>query len=131
MIQGHEKFNVVDIFDKPTGLYIEVNWKEDDKKTNECKVLKLTFPDGKEAFMKREHLLSVLFAISKEEDQRKMIPQTVKKVRWYETVVSVKAKKDIHKGENITFPIKLTLPAEKTERIGSLPAQKSSKIFTA
>ena len=97
--------------------YLEVNWKDDDPTTNESKVLKVTSPEGHESFIDREHFMSFLFAIGREEDQRDMMPQKISRVRWYETVLSVKATKDIRKGEAIVFPIKISLPAEEKEVI--------------
>ncbi len=128
MIQGHEKIRLSDENGK-NDLFVSVNWKIDDTKTNDCKIIKFEFGDGKEAFIKREYLNAFLFAISKEEDQQKMIPQTLTKVKWYETVVSVKAQKDIRKGENITFPIKLSLPAEKKEVIRAVPKPVHKSSF--
>ena len=101
-------------------FWIEANWKPDDEATNEGKVLKFTFPDGKNSYARRNDLNQILFAIGDPETQRKMIPQKIAKVRWYETVVSVKAKNDIHKGEQITFPIKITLPITEEEIIGEV-----------
>lgn len=119
MIKHHEKFLMPDE-NKLKSFFIEVNWMSKDPKTNECKVLKVTFPNGDEVMLRKEYLAAVLFAIGTEEEQRNLIPQEITHNRWYETTVSVKAKKDIHKGEEITFPIKLSLPALKEEKVGSL-----------
>ncbi len=119
MITNHEKFRLIDE-NKNGEFFIEVNWNEKDATINECKLLKFVFPDGKCIFVKREHLNAILFAIGKEEDQRKMIPLKLSHVKWYETTVSIKAKKDIHKGENITFPIKITLPSVEQEAISEI-----------
>jgi len=115
MIDGHEKFQL-----KSEGegspWFIEVNW-QDDPKTNQCKILKITFPNGDTSFIKKEHLLAVLFAIGSESEQQKMIPQKLTRSKWYETVLSVKATKDIRRGESIIFPVKITLPAVEEEVI--------------
>ena len=118
MIDRHEKFRMPDESGKENHFFMEVNWKADDEKSNECKVIKVTFPDKSEAYLKREYLHAVIFAISKEEEQRNLVPQKLTNVKWYETVLSVKATKDIRKGENITFPIKLSLPPTEKETIG-------------
>ena len=125
MLTTHEKLRLSDKNGK-NDVFVSVNWKLDDPATNECKVIKFELPGGEEAYIAREHLLAFLFAISKEEDQREMIPQKLTKVRWYETVVKVKAKNDVRKGEELVFPIKLSLPAEEREVIGAVPQRKSS-----
>lgn len=112
MIDNYEKIRVPDE-NKKNDFFVEVNFDKKDK----CKVLRVTFPDGKQAFVKKEYLNAILFAIGNDEEQRQMIPTTVQQVRWYETVVSVKAKKDIHKGDNITFPIKISIPSPQEERL--------------
>ncbi len=128
MLKSHEKFHMLDVA-KQNDFWIEANFKEDDEATNEGKVLKFTFPDGKTSYIKRDDLNQILFAIGTPTDQMKMIPQTLTKVKWYETVLSVKANKDIKKGENITFPIKLTLPAQSEEVIAPDKANKSKFII--
>ncbi len=125
MIEGHEKFRLQDK-DGKYDLFAEVNWK-DDPKIKECKVIKFEL-DGKTAYINRDNLLAMLFAIGRPEDQRKMIPQKQTKVKWYETVVGVKATKDIHKGETITFPLKISLPAEEKEIIGEVKKKSSFLI---
>lgn len=119
MLRNHEKFKMLDKAGKNT-FWIEANWNPEDENTNEGKVLKFTFPKGETAFIKREDLHQILFALGTEEQQRKLIPQTLTKVRWYETVLSIKATKDIKKNEQITFPIKITLPPLEQEVIGEL-----------
>lgn len=118
MIEGHEKFRMQDEEGGKT-FYIEVNWR-DDPKINDCKVLRFTFPDGSNVHILKEHLNAVLFAIGTADEQRKMIPQTIRRSKWYETIVSVKAKRDIAKGEDITFPIKITLPSVEQEAIAEI-----------
>ena len=116
MLKTHEKIRVPDI-NKEKDFFAEVNWAPKDKRTNECKVIRFSFPNGDSALVLREHLNAILFAIGKEEDQRKLIPQTINRSRHYETVVGVVATKNIQKGEQINFPIKLTLPTFSEEII--------------
>lgn len=115
MIKGYEKLRVPDETKKHE-LLLEVNWNPYDEASKDCKMIRVSM-GGKSAVVKREHLNALLFAIGTEEDQRKMIPQVKRTSRWYETVVSVKATKNIAKGEAITFPIKLTLPTFEQEVI--------------
>lgn len=129
MIDGYEKLQIVDTGGKPTGLVIDVNWNPADERTNECKVLRLKFPSGEEHFVKKDMFLSFLWLIGSGEEHRKMIPQTITRTRWYESVVSVKAEKDIRKGEAITFPIKLSLPSTEEHAIAELKKEKRSSIF--
>ena len=120
MITRHEKFRLPDV-NNQNDWFIEVNWNKKDKKTNECKVVKVTHPDGSESLLKREQLHSVLFAIGNAAEQREMVPQSQKITRVYETTISVKAKKRVEKGEEITFPLRLTLPEKNQDIIGQAP----------
>jgi hypothetical protein len=127
MIKGHEKFRIPDQA-KVGDFFAEVNWNPKDPKTNDCKFVRFTFPDGSSATVDRDHLHAILFAIGNEEQQRKLIPKVDRTVRKYETVVSVKATKDIRKGEEITFPLSLNLPEITEEKIGTAP--KEQKVLT-
>ena len=118
MITGHEKFRVPDI-NKSKDLLVEVNWTKDPK-IKDCKVLKFIYPNGDEAYIKKEHFNAILFAIGNEKEQQKMIPQKITRVKHYETVVSVKAFKNVRKGENLTFPISISLPTAEEEIIGKV-----------
>jgi len=113
MIIEYQKFQLPDL-NKKNHLKAEVNWSND-KKINESKVIKFICPNGEEIFVKREHLNEVLFAIGKPEDQQKMIPQKIVTVHWYETVLGVKATKDIRKGEMMNFPIKISIPCNNVK----------------
>lgn len=124
MITHYEKFRIIDE-NKEKEFFVEVNWDEKDEKTNNCKILKITFPNGDQVLVKKEYLNSMLFAIGTAAEQQKMIPQTIKRSKWYETIISVKAKKDILKGENITFPLKITLPSVEQEAIAEIKREQS------
>ena len=71
----------------------------------------------------------MLFAIGNKEEQVKMIPQTIRRTKWYETVISVKAKKDIKKGEIITFPLKITLPTVEEEVVAEIKKEKGIPLL--
>jgi len=105
--------------DKKNDWFVEVNFK-DDKEIKDSKILKVTFPNGDVAYTRREYLNAMLFAIGRPEDQQKMIPQRMTHSKWYETILSIKATKDIRKGEQITFPIKISMPATEEEIIGKV-----------
>ena len=117
MINHHEKFNIIDVNKRNTGVFLEVNWEPQNDETNNCKVLKMTLPDGKEYFIEKEILLGVLWVIGTREDQQKIIPQRIQNVRWYETVLGITATRNIKKGEKINIPLKLTLPVKEHEAI--------------
>ena len=127
MIEGYEKFRIPDD-GKKHDWFIEVNYS-DDEDVQGCKILKVTHPDKKVSYIKKEHLYAVLFAIGNAAEQREMTPQIVTTTRRYETVLQVKATKDIHKGESITFPVSFTLPVDKKEKIGA-PPKKTHIIGT-
>ena len=126
MITSYQKFRIEDQSKNGKELHIEVNWDEKEE-TKDCKMLRLTYPDGQIAFVKRDHLMTMLFAIGRPEDQRDLVPYKLQHSRWYETVVSVKAKKNIQKGESLTFPLKITLPSVEEEVIG--PVKPSSGLI--
>lgn len=126
MIDRHLKFKLPDE-NKEKEFTMEVNWDLKDSKTNECKIVKFTFPNGDVAMVKKEYLHAALFAIGKREEQMKMIPQKDISVKWYETVIGIKATKDIHKGEMINIPIKLSLPTREEEAIAELKADYEQK----
>ena len=118
MIEKYDKFRISDL-NKEKDFFVEVNYK-DDPEINQCKILKITFPNKDVAYIKRDQLMAFLFAIGRPEDQRKMIPQTIRRTRWYETVIGVKATKDIRKGEMMNFPIKISLPDVSEEVISEI-----------
>ena len=108
MLTDYQKFQLPDQNDNKN-IVAEVNYSEDPN-VKECQIVKFICPNGDKVFVKRDHLNQILFAIGKAEDQRKMIPQKIHTVHWFETVLGVKATKDIRKGEMINFPIKASVP---------------------
>ena len=116
MLNTHEKF----LFDdKRNKFFAEINW-EDNQETNECKIIKFTFPDGKDCYVPKKLLIEMLFAIGDKEEQMKMIPQKISRSKWYETVISVKVNKRIEKGELLIFPLKITLPTVEEEVVAEI-----------
>lgn len=114
MIRTHEKIRIADE-NKEYDLEFEVNWNQGDPESNECKLVRVIYPNGTVAIIKRDQLHAFLFAIGTADQQREMLPVKKTRSKWYETTISVKAKKDIAKGEEITFPLKLTIPMEESE----------------
>lgn len=124
MIKSHQSFR---FSDKGTGkeFFAEVNWNGSDN----CEKVRFNFPNGDKVVIDRDALNAMLFAIGKPEDQMKMIPEVQTTNRHYETVVSVRAKKRIEAGEEVIFPISLTLPTFSEEIIAEAKKDvlKSSK----
>ena len=116
MIKEYEKFRIVD--HKETNHFLaEVNW-EDNKEISDCKIIKFTFPNGDNSYVKKEDLLAFLFVIGEQSEQSKIIPQKLTHSRWYQTVLGITAHKDIRKGEKIVVPVKISLPDMEEEVIG-------------
>ena len=126
MIVDHEIFRVPDE-GKRHEILLEVNWEPKNPKTNNCQLIRVTLPSGEVIMIRKDYIMSIMFALGNEEEQRKLIPKVERKSRWYETVVSVEANKDIKKGENITFPIKLTLPTFDDEIIAEVKKEVQNK----
>lgn len=126
MISEYTKFKIPDQANR-NDLIAEVNW-ESDQKTAECKVIKLTLPSGDKLFVKREDLNEILFAIGSPSDQKSLIPQKVETVHWRKTILGIKARKDIHKGEMVNFPIEISFPCTiAQEFIGGAAMKKDAK----
>ena len=115
MITGYEKLKVPDQGGSED-LIFEVNYSDQPEVQN-CQTLKITYPDGTHGYLKREHLMSVLFAIGRPEDQRKLIPQKLVTIRKYQTMLGIVAKKDIKKGEKIDVEVDIPLPPIEQEII--------------
>lgn len=128
MIKNHQKFRMIDQR-KVNDFFTEVNWKEEDLLTNDCKIIKFTFPNGKEAYIERKHLMEMLFVIGAPDEQIKMIPQTIRRSRHYETILGITATKDIKKGEKINVRVKIALPTVEEEVIAEM--KRDQKIIRA
>lgn len=99
MLTTYEKFRMQDVAGK-NDWFVEVNYDEKEM-TKNCGTLKVTFPDGTQAYTKRDFLNAMLFVIGSPEEQSKMIPQTLIHKRRFTGLVCMKAKKDIARGEDI------------------------------
>ena len=118
MIQDYQKMQLPDESKGGKNLIMEVNWSPDDPKTGQCKMIRLTYPNGDTAIVKREHLNQVLFAIGRPEDQRKLIPRKIEAVHWRPVRLSIKAEKDIRKGEQIILKqITISVPCTYVREI--------------
>lgn len=124
MLTTHEKFRMIDE-NKQNEFFVEVNRNPKDPKSNECKLVIFTHPDGTETTVKREHLISMLFTFGTEDQQRNMIPQRITEQTFYKTVLGIKATKDIAKGEMINVPVQIPLPTREHDVIGSIKSIKN------
>ena len=120
MIDDYQEFHIPDQSAQRNHLVFEVNWKPKDKETNECKVLRIKYPDGRKAFIKKEHLYSMLFALGSRKEQMKMVPQKIKEVRHYDTTLYLQLKQDAKKGDIIKTPVHISLPSVEDEIIGEV-----------
>lgn len=120
MVENHQKFLLGE--EGEHRFFMEVNW-EDHERSNHCKLIKVTFPDGKETYVKREHIHSMLFAISNETQQAQIIPYKQETIRNLETMLGITATKNIQKGEKINVRVKIPIPLDKQEKIGVVPGQ--------
>jgi hypothetical protein len=102
---------------KRNHLKAEVNWNPDDPDTNLSQVIKFVCPNGEEVMVKREHLNEILFALGSPEEQRSMIPQTIQTVHHLQTVLGIRATKDIAKGEMINIPVDMPFACTNTAKI--------------
>ena len=127
MIEERRVFKFPDR-DMKANIEVEINWNPKDEKTNKCKVLKFKF-DDKEVYVNKEHFLTFIFMMGNSEEQQKMIPQRITNVRKYETVLGIKAKQDIKKGETINCLVEIPLPDIVNEIIGE--HKKDSGIIKA
>lgn len=126
MLKGYEKIRIPDE-NKEKDFMMEVNWNPYDKMSNECKLVRFTFPGGETSIVKREHLLSALFRIGSADDQRAMVPQKVERIRNYQTVLGITAKKDIQKGEKINVRVSIPIPTQSEEVIRDLKREVLKK----
>lgn len=127
MILDYEKFTLADE-GKENDLIAEVNWDQKDASTNHSQVVRFIFPDGKTCLVKRDLLNSLLFAIGRPEDQRKMIPQKLQPVHHWERALKLKAKEDIPKGGDIIVKVHGSIPCLLTkEFLGDADFNKEVK----
>lgn len=112
MLSNHETFRFAE---KGTGkeFSCEVNWNGNDG----CAKVRFTFPNGDKVVVDRNQLNTMLFAMGNRTDQMKMIPSVESRSRWYSTVVGVKntTGKPIMPGQEVIFPLKLSLPTFSEE----------------
>lgn len=117
MLDEHEKFEMKD--ESGTNhFFMEVNWNPENKNINQCKIIKFTFPGGKTAFIKKEHLHALLFALGTPDEQQKMIPVKLTQVRHWISDLYLTMTKDVKRGDIVKTKVDITLPSVSEEVIG-------------
>ena len=114
MTKDHRKFSVQDLSNKGNDITLEVNWN---KKVKDNQFLKFKIAD-KEAIISYNHLWTILFITANDEQQQeKMLPTKLEMVRTYNTIVDIKAKKNIKANETIRIPMSVTIDSKGQLRI--------------
>lgn len=108
MIEERRKLSLHDFSGRGNDIDLEVNWN---KKVKGNKFLKLSI-DGKESVVKHEHLWTILFMLSEQDKQADMLPTYIQTVKNYSTVVSIKSRSDIRKGDVFTLPLTVSVNSE-------------------
>ena len=124
MLSGFYKLKLPDLNNKHP-IELQVNWNPKDEKTNKCQVIKFTWPDGTESYIKKEDLLFFLFSIGSPDEQVKMTPTQVTRVRKFKRMYGIEAKRDIKKGEKINVEIEIPLPDIVDEIIGEVKGREN------
>ena len=124
MLKEHTKYRFPDL-GKENDLVFEVNYADNDI-VKDCRVIKWTVGED-QGFIERKHLFEFLWTIGKPEEQRRMIPQKIRKVRNIQKLLKVKATKDVRKGEELIFQANIEVPLSEEELISEI--KKSKKGF--
>jgi len=87
-------------------LKVEVNWNEEVKP---CEKIRITV-DGKEQIIDRADFYSMMFVFGDEAQQEQLIPVERLKVREITRLLTIRAKKDMKRGEKMLFPYTYYIP---------------------
>ena len=105
MIKEHRKLNLQDLSNRGNDVTMEINWNEGAK---DCKYIKIQMGD-KEAVISKEHLWTLVFMLSDDLQQEKLLPVSQVPVTNYETILNVMARSDVKKGYPFSLPISISL----------------------
>ena len=94
-------------------MTIEANWSES---VRPGKAFKVTI-DGKEAIMERDDLYALMMLFGDEEQQSDLIPVKQQEVRSIRRLITVRAQKDIKRGETIKFAYEYFVPGRVYESL--------------
>ena len=112
MIKEHNQATLKDVQGN-NDLVVEMNWNPKDPLTNEAKILRVKLPGSKHSYIKRDELHRLMLIIGTRPQKSQLIPELIRRSRWYETKLGVEASKDIRKGDMIIFDVKIPLPDER------------------
>jgi len=115
MLTEHEIFKIEGAGGSP--LHLEVNWNALDEETNNCKKVKVVYPDNTSVVLNFDNLLASVFAMGKQEDQPGMVPHKIQSIRNYETMLGITASKDIKKGDKLNVRVKIPLPLTQEQLV--------------
>jgi len=90
-------------------LKLTSDWNHKDDVTD--RMIRIKMGD-KEALVDYNHLWSLVFLISREEEQVNLIPVQTGRVRMIEKMVEIEAQNDIKKGDKIRTRIEFSIPEE-------------------
>ena len=118
-----QKIVLSDILGRGNEVILETNWNSLVKNS---KFIKITI-DDKELIVDKDQLFTVLFMISDEDQQTKMVGKFFKQysVRHENHLVAITTNKEIKKGETINVPVALTINMET----GKVIIGKSRKYY--
>lgn len=95
MIKTHEKLEL------SPNLMVEVNYN---KNVTPCKKFKFIVGDtGKKYIVDRNALYQMMFMFGEDEQQVELVPNTTQEVREVKKVITVKLKKNLKKGDMVSF----------------------------
>jgi len=95
------------------GLTVQVNWDEQSKP---CKFIKFKIGDN-EAVIPNGDFYTMMMVFGTPEQQEELIPVKETKLRQITTLLKIRAKKDIKKGEIIAVPHSYYVSAHTVEKI--------------
>lgn len=104
------KIVLSDVTGQGTEMILETNWNSLVKNSKFIKII----VDDKELIVDKDQLFTVLFMISDEEQQTKMVGKFFKQipVRHENHLVAITTNRQINKGETINVPVALTINME-------------------
>ena len=114
MLNEHRKFQLKTLDGK---LEAEVNWSKE-KKVKDCNVIKFTL-DDKEFIMKRSELMSLMLLVGSADDQEKLMPMKLSRIKKYETMLTFEfpASRNYKKGEKVLIKAPHIFTIPETEEV--------------
>lgn len=114
MIKSSKRLLLPDISGQNNHIPIAVNWN---KRVSGCKFVKFFLPGDKTMVVDRNHLQSIIFMISKKEEQMRMMKRRIVTVKEVTYPISITAKQDIKKGETMKAYTTFRIPVYDQDRV--------------